>query len=206
MSILVKSLVNFNVMVKDLSGITFSPLSTIDLELYFTLDQIFSSEDLVYCINIDYLILLDANGTPLSTPQSLNSLTFGSSITNNYTSGVGVLDFHYTDNANAIDYLECSNTSWTVVTSFIYIGNIIQPVTTVKMVVSRKSESGTAYFRLFDITHNEEICITSWTATNKSIKKISTLNHLPNLESIFEVQVKTTNTTGRARLHYVTLY
>ena len=106
-------------------------------------------------------------------------------------------------------YIEYSSTSWQSVNQFPFLGtDTIIPQLLIAIVSRNSTDLGqAAQMRLYDLTNNQQIALLEWFSGGIQIIQTSTLNVLPALEAIFEIQVqKIGNNAPKTRLHSVVLY
>jgi hypothetical protein len=206
MIIIAKNITLHDIELDDLNGVVIPSLSYKNISELFNIIRISSSKNLIDNINNGNMIINDGN-SDLSISNSLKHIKLCTEYeinSKNSVFGNKKIDFTF-HNENGQGH-ECKGTSYQYISSFIYEGTNIWTPSYIKIIGSKKSSSGTCYFKLVDHSNNDNlICSISWTLEDQTIYTISELNNLPSLESILEIQMKTSHSNITGRIHYFCL-
>jgi hypothetical protein len=165
------------------------------------------AEDLEFASQYELDGVKDNNRVPVQFVQStMNNYDLWLKVVE-ALSRTGDSNFTYFNPSANKDYVEIGDTTYVVVSSFIFRGTNIWTPGTAYMVLSRSKTAGTSYVRLYDVTHNLQVFEFTYAADAKQIHTYTSFSNLPTGLSVFEVQLKTSSgSAGSVRLHAMGLY
>lgn len=89
-------------------------------------------------------------------------------------------------------YIKIGNSTWKEIGAFEYRGTNVVTLSRLAITVARSGNDGTARFRLYDKTNNNQIAIINFTSKNKTSYSTTSFTNLPSSSAVIEIQAKIT--------------